>query len=164
MKKIALMIVALLSMTAVQAQENENKNQPREHKKMTVAERTDRLAKALELSDDQKTKVLELNKEYEKVLEGPSMRGPRPPKADGESGATAQNGQQRPERPQLTDAQREEMKQRFEKRQEYEKKLKEILTDDQYKKYQEMRPGRRGFGGRGGHRGPGRHGGPRPQF
>jgi hypothetical protein len=56
------------------------------------------------------------------------------------------------------------MKQRFEKRQEYEKKLKEILTDDQYKKYQEMRPGRRGFGGRGGHRGPGRHGGPRPQF
>jgi Spy/CpxP family protein refolding chaperone len=164
MKKIALMIVALLSMTAVQAQENENKNQPREHKQMTVAERTDRLAKTLELSDDQKTKVLELNKEYEKVLEGPSMRGPRPPKPDGESGATAQNGQQRPERPQLTDAQREEMKQRFEKRQEYEKKLKEILTDDQYKKYQEMRPGRRGFGGRGGHRGPGRHGGPRPQF
>ena len=38
------------------------------------------------------------------------------------------------------------------------------LTDDQYKKYQEMRPGRRGFGGRGGHRGPGRHGGSRPQF
>ena len=42
---------------------------------------------------------------------------------------------------------------------EYEEKLKEILTEDQYKKYQESRPGRRGFGG-------GRPGGrgPRPQF
>jgi Spy/CpxP family protein refolding chaperone len=51
------------------------------------------------------------------------------------------------------------MKQRMEKRKEYEEKLKEILTEDQYKKYQESRPGRRGFGG-------GRPGGrgPRPQF
>jgi Spy/CpxP family protein refolding chaperone len=165
MKKILLTMVALLSLTAVQAQESDNKQQQfRGPRQMTPEQMTERMSENLKLTDEQKTKVLELNKEYEKVLEGPSMRGPRPPKADGESGATAQNGQQRPERPQLTDAQREEMKQRFEKRQEYEKKLKEILTDDQYKKYQEMRPGRRGFGGRGGHRGPGRHGGPRPQF
>jgi hypothetical protein len=166
MKKIVLMMVALLSMTAVQAQESDKKQEQqfRGPKQVTPEQMTERMTNDLKLTDEQKTKVLALNKEYEKVIAGPQMRGHRPPKADGESGATAQNGQQRPERPQLTDAQREEMKQRFEKRQEYEKKLKEILTDDQYKKYQEMRPGRRGFGGRGGHRGPGRHGGPRPQF
>ena len=163
MKKIVLMMVALLSMTAVQAQESNN--QQSEHhfrgpRQMTPEQVTERMTNILKLTDEQKTKVLALNKEYEQVIGGPGMRGPRPGRDNGE----AQNGQQRPERPQLTDAQREEMKQRFEKRQEYEKKLKEILTDDQYKKYQEMRPGRRGFGGRGGHRGPGRHGGPRPQF
>ena len=157
MKKIVLMMVALLSMTAVQAQESD-KQQFRAPKQMTPEEMTERMGNELKLTDEQKTKVLALNKEYEKVIAGPGMRRPRPQKTDGESGATAQNDQKRPERPQMTDEQREEMKQRMEKRQEYEKKLKEILTEDQYKKYQESRP-RRGFGG-------GRPGGrgPRPQF
>lgn len=157
MKKIVLMMVALLSMTAVQAQESD-KQQFRGPKQMTPEEMTERMGNELKLTDEQKTKVLALNKEYEKVIAGPGMRRPRPQKTDGESGATAQNDQKRPERPQMTDEQREEMKQRMEKRQEYEKKLKELLTEDQYKKYQESRP-RRGFGG-------GRPGGrgPRPQF
>jgi Spy/CpxP family protein refolding chaperone len=169
MKKIVLMMVALLSMTAVQAQEsdnNKNQQQFRGPRQMTPEQMTERMTNDLKLNDEQKTKVLALNKEYEKVIAGPGMRGPRPQRPDGESGATAQNGQQRPERPQLTDEQREEMKQRMEKRQEYEKKLKEILTEDQYKKYQESRPGRRGFGrghGRGGRPGGFGHGGPRPQ-
>lgn len=158
MKKIVLMMVALLSMTAVQAQESDKK-QFRGPKQMTPEEMTERMSNDLKLTDEQKTKVLALNKEYEKVIGGPGMRGPRPQKPDGESGATAQNDQKRPERPQMTDEQRQEMKQRMEKRQEYEKKLKEVLTDDQYKKYQESRPRHRGFGG-------GRPGGrgPRPQF
>ena len=160
MKKIVLMMVALLSMTAVQAQESDNKQQQfRGPKQMTPEEMTERMSDNLKLTDEQKTKVLALNKEYEKVIAGPGMRGPRPQKPDGESGATAQNDQKRPERPQMTDEQREEMKQRMEKRQEYEKKLKEILTEDQYKKYQESRP-RRGFGGGR----PGGMRGPRPQF
>lgn len=161
MKKIVLMMVALLSMTAVQAQENEKNNnqQFRGPRQITPERMTERMSNDLKLTDEQKTKVLELNKEYEKVIAGPGMRGPRPQRPDGESGATAQKDQKRPERPQLTDEQRQEMKQRMEKRQEYEEKLKEILTEDQYKKYQESRPGRRGFGG-------GRPGGrgPRPQF
>ena len=172
MKKILLTMVALLSLTAVQAQESDNKQQPQQFRgprQMTPEQMTERMANDLKLTDEQKTKVLELNKEYEKVIAGPGMRGPRPQRPDGESSATAQNGQQRPERPQMTEEQREEMqknmKQRMEQRQEYEKKLKEILTEDQYKKYQESRPQRRGFG-----RGPGRRGGfggqggPRPQF
>jgi Spy/CpxP family protein refolding chaperone len=46
------------------------------------------------------------------------------------------------------------MQQRMEKRQEYEKKLKEILTDDQFKTYQEQQQQRRGRGGFGGPGGP----------
>ncbi len=171
MKKIVLMMVALLSMTAMQAQENDNKQQPRGPRQITPEQMTERMSDNLKLTDEQKTKVLALNKEYEKVIAGPGMRGPRPQRPDGESGASAQNGQQRPERPQMTEAQREkmqkEMQQRMEQRQEYEKKLKEILTEDQYKKYHESRPGRR----RDRHPGPGRRRadfggqrGPRPQF
>ena len=73
--------------------------------------------------------------------------GPRP---DAQTGAT--DKQQRPERPQLTDAQKEEMKKNFEKqmekRKEYDKKMQEVLTEAQYKKYKKHH--------RGGH-----HGGPR---
>lgn len=159
MKKIVLMMVALLSMTAVQAQDSDKKKEFRGPKQITPEEMTERLSDKLKLTDKQKTKVLALNKEYEKVIGGPGMRGPRPPKPDGESGATAQNDQKRPERPELTEAQKEEMKQRFEKRKEYEQKLKEILTEDQYKEYQQMRPKRRGHGHGHGH--PGGHG---PQF
>ena len=166
MKKILLTMVAILSMTAVQAQENDNQNQQfRGPRQITPEQMTDRMTNDLKLTDEQKTKVLALNKEYEKVIAGPGMRGPRPQRPDGESGATAQNNQQRPERPQMTEEQRQEMQKRMEQRQEYEKKLKEILTEDQYKQYQESRPQRRGFG-----RGPGRRGGfngqggPRPQF
>ena len=173
MKKIVLMMVALLSMTAMQAQENDNKQQSqfRGPRQITPEQMTERMSENLKLTDEQKTKVLELNKEYEKVLAGPGMRCPRPQRPDGESSATAQSERKRPERPQMTEEQREEMqknmKQRMEQRQEYEKKLKEILTEDQYKKYQESRPQRRGFGGpgRGGRRGGfGGQGGPRPQF
>ena len=171
MKKILLTMVALLSLTAVQAQESDNKQQPQQFRgprQMTPEQMTERMANDLKLTDEQKTKVLELNKEYEKVIAGPGMRGPRPQRPDGESSATAQNGQQRPERPQMTEEQRQEMQKRMEQRQEYEKKLKEILTEEQYKKYQKSRSQRRGFG-RGPGRGPrpggfGGQGGPRPQF
>jgi hypothetical protein len=53
--------------------------------------------------------------------------------------------------PQLTEEQRAQMQKNMEKRQEYEKKLQTILTEEQYQTYQQQRT-RRG-GGRG----------PRPQ-
>ena len=164
MKKIVMTMVALLTMTVAVAQNNENGQRP-EFKKPTPEEMTNRMAENLKLDDKQKSKVLALNKEYESVLMGgPGMgrgfgrgmgRGPRP---DGETGATRKNDQQkqRPQRPEMTDEQKAQMKANMEKRQEYDKKLKDILTDDQYKTYQEQhqRHGRGGFGGPRGHRGP----------
>ena len=152
-------MVALLTMTAAVAQNNENGQRP-EFKKPTPEEMTNRMADQLKLDDKQKSKVLDLNKEYESVLMGPGMgrgfgrgmgRGPRP---DGQTGASQNNDQQRPQRPQMTEEQRAQMQQMMEKRQEYDKKLKEILTDDQYKTYQEQHQRRGGRGGFGGPRGP----------
>ena len=159
-------MVALLSMTVMQAQNNDKceckkeqkEKRPVAPKAVTPEQRTDKMAKELSLTDAQKTKVLALNKEYQDVLKGPKMVGPRPPKpqTDAETGATQQ---QRPERPQLTDAQKAEMKQQKAKRDEYNKKLKSILNDEQYKKYEKAQK-RHGHHGHGGPGGP--HHGPRP--
>ena len=65
------------------------------------------------------------------------------------------------QRPDMTDAQKAEMKQQKAKREEYAAKLKKILNDDQYEKYEKMQKHHRGHGG------PGRHGcphGPRPMM
>lgn len=158
-------MAALLSMTVMQAQNNEKCECKKEHKapkELTAEQRTDMMTEKLSLTDAQKTKVLALNKEYQDVLKGPKMGGPRPqkPKADAETGATAQ--QQRPERPQMTDTQKAEMKQQKAKHEEYDKKLKSILNDDQYKKYQKMQK-HHGCHGHHGHGGSGRPHGPRPE-
>ena len=155
MKKILMTLVALLTMTAAVAQNNENGE--RRFQRPTPEDQTNRMAEQLKLDDKQKAKVLDLNKEYENVLMGGMGRGFG--RGQGGPGAGFQGGQQG-QRPELTEEQRAEMQkqmqQRMEKRQEYEKKLKEILTDDQFKTYQEQqqqRRGRGGFGGQGGPRG-----------
>ena len=169
MKKIVMTMVALLTMTAAVAQDNNSENRQRpEFKKPTPEEMANRMAESLKLDENQQKKVLELNKEYESVLAGPGMgrgfgRGQRGPRPDGQTGASQQNNQQqRPERPQMTEEQRAQFQQMMEKRQEYDKKLKEILTEDQYKTYQEQNQ-RRGRGGFGGPRRRGGFGGPRGQ-
>ena len=158
MKKIFLTMVALLSMTAMMAQDNNN-GERKAPKQLTPEEMTEKMATDLSLTAEQKAKVLDLQKEYQDINRGPrmgGMRGPRP-QADGQSGATGQ----RPERPQLTEEQKAEMQKRMERRREYNDKLKGILTAEQFEKYQKQfrhggpRPG--GFG-----RGP-RPGGPRPE-
>ena len=117
MKKFLMTMVALLTMTAAVAQDNDNRER-REFKKPTPEEMTNRMAEELNLDDQQKAKVLELNKEYESVLTGgPRMgRGPRGQRPDGETGATKKddNQQQRPQRPELTDEQRAQMQQHME--------------------------------------------------
>ena len=151
-------MVALLSMTAMMAQDNNN-GERKAPKQLTPEEMTEKMATDLSLTAEQKAKVLDLQKEYQDINRGPrmgGMRGPRP-QADGQSGATAQ----RPERPQLTEEQKAEMQKKMERRREYNDKLKGILTAEQFEKYQKQfrhggpRPG--GFG-----RGP-RPGGPRPE-
>ena len=137
MKKMILTLVALLSMTVVMAQ-NDNK-ELKAPKEVNPEEVTNRMVKELDLTADQKAKVLKLNTEYKDVLRGPGMgRGHRGgPRPDGQKGANEK--QQRPERPQLTDAQKKEMKENFEKqmekRKEYDKKMQEVLTEAQYKKF-----------------------------
>jgi Spy/CpxP family protein refolding chaperone len=159
MKKIVMTMVALLTMTVAVAQNNEN-GQRRGFQRQTPEEMTNRMADQLKLDDKQKSKVLDLNKEYESVLAGPGMGRGFGRGQGGPGGPGGFQGGQQGQRPQLTDEQRAEMQkmmqERMEKRQEYEKKLQKILTDDQFKTYQEQqqRRGRGGFGGgQGGPRG-----------
>lgn len=105
MKKTLMTMVALLTMTAAMAQDNDTKQRVAPQQP-TAEQMVEFMARDLELTDEQKTKLVELNKEYDQ-------------------------------------------------------KLKTILNEEQYKKYQQ-RYSRRG-GRRGGPRpgGP-QFGGPRP--
>lgn len=137
MKKMMMMLVALFSMTVAMAQ-NENGRQPR---KMDAATVTTMMTQKLGLNADQQKKVEALNKKYESVLR-PGFGGSRP----GKGGPRPQMGQgsaqdnSAGQRPELTEEQKAEMKQRFEQRAAYEKELKDILSEDQYKTYQQMPP------------------------
>ena len=132
MKKMMLMLVALFAMTVIMAQ-NANGRQPR---KMDAATVTTMMTQQLGLDADQQKKVEALNKKYESVLR-PGFGGPRPQK--GQDSVQDKNAGQRPE---PTEEQKAEMKQRFEQREAYEKELKGILSEDQYKTYLQMRPHR----------------------
>jgi Spy/CpxP family protein refolding chaperone len=124
MKKIIVMMVALLSMTTAMAQPSDRKAP----KKMTHQEMTTQMTSKLKLNDAQKAKVAALNKEYQDIL-----MPPEPPKnADGSRPEPPKNGDKAmPKKPDSK---------HMAKRQEYEKKLKQILTDEQYKNYQKMQP------------------------
>ena len=140
MKKIVLTMIAILSMTVAMAQNDDRRDGNRAPREITPEQRTENLAGRLNLNDDQKAKLLELNTEYKDVLGGPRWGGrnggnrPQRNESAGEG--------QRPQRPQMTEEQRAQWQERMKKRQEYEEKLKGILTEDQYKQYQEMRPQR----------------------
>lgn len=98
MKKIVLTLVTLLSMTTAMAQsdnQQQKANRP-EPKQPTPEMMVERMAKELNLTDDQKTKVLDLNKEYEarmkKILSADQykqyqqMRHPRGGRPGGQKG------------------------------------------------------------------------------
>ena len=125
MKKIILVMMALLTMTTAMAQPSDRKAP----KKMTHQEMTTQMTSKLKLNDAQKTKVAALNKEYQDILMPPEPpknadgSRPEPPKMHGDKGM--------PKKPDSK---------HMAKRQEYEKKLKSILTDVQYKTYQKMQP------------------------
>ena len=60
-------LVALLTMTAAVAQNSDNKER-KAPQQLTEEQKVEFLAKDLKLTDDQKTKLVELNKEYDKEL------------------------------------------------------------------------------------------------
>lgn len=158
MKKILMTMAALLSMTAAMAQQSDNTTERKAPQPPTAEEVTNRMAQSLGLSDDQKAKLLKLNTEYQDVLggRGGMGRGPRGPRPDGQTGATEKQPQKRErgERPQLSDEQKQQMAARMEKRRKYDAELKKILTDEQYKTFQQNNQRRFGRGGgrRGNHR------------
>lgn len=130
-------MVVAMAMTVAFAQNNDNRGERRGPRQMDATEMTNRMSERLGLNDKQKTQVLELNKDFVKTIEA-EMKNRR----------DAENDRQK---------QFETMRKNHEK---YESELKKILTDDQYKQYQQMR--QRPQGQRRG-RGFGRPGGPGPR-
>lgn len=130
MKKILLTMVALLSMTAVMAQDGDKKER-KAPKEFNAEEMTNRMADDLQLTAEQKAKVLDLNKDFVKDQK-----------------------EQMKERKEQMKERKEKRKEFGEKRKAYNEKLKSILTPEQYKKFQEKH--KHGHHGR-----PGHHGGPR---
>lgn len=138
MKKMVLMFVALMTIGSASAQTEGNKD----GMDSTRGDRTEWMVKELGLSAEQAEKVKELNAKYPELQRRGrghhGNRGPRPnmePRTDGNTGATAQAGE-RPQRPS-----REEMEKRFAERREkmeaYNNELKGILSEDQFKAYEE---------------------------
>lgn len=137
MKKAVLAFAIMLAATGAMAQDNNNGNNTQN--KRTKVDRTEQMTKKLGLSTEQAEKVKALNTEYSSLFQ---RGGQRPGGQKGEGMQQGQNSSQ--ERPQMTDEQKEkmqtEMKERQTKQAEYDKKLKAILSDSQYKTYQSMQP------------------------
>ncbi len=125
MKKISLLLVSLLMVAGMAMAQNQGRGGNRTPRE-TAQEMTDRMVKEYSLDDDQKSKLLEVNDQYLKDAQK------RYEAARGQAGNN-NNG----ERPQMTQEQREKMrKEMTEAREAYNKKVKEIFTEDQFKAYQ----------------------------
>lgn len=135
MKKILMTMVALLSMTVVMAQTNNGERKA--PKKMTHEEMTTQMTSQLKLTDAQKTKVAALNKEYQDYLMPEPPQKPEEANGQNTSGEKKAKGQKVGQKP---SGDKKPNGQNQAKRQEYEKKLKKILTDEQYQSYQKMGP------------------------
>lgn len=155
MKKIGLMMFALVAMlTGVSAQENGprgDRRGPRMDRETMVTRMTERQAERLGLNEEQTAKMKELNADYFAQME--QMRGGAPVKND----SIAPKKLTREERKALREANEEKMKTL---RTDYMAKVKEVLTEEQYAKFEKMekerpqgRPGGRRGGPRGGNRG-----------
>ena len=116
MKKIVLTMVALLMMSAAMAQNAtcECKDNHKGHKGFSPEKRVEMLAKKLGLTDEQKAKIIALDKEMMADMKANK------------------------------DVEENNKKERFEKlmkkQKEMDKKMKEILTAEQYAEYQNMKP------------------------
>ena len=117
--------------------------------RQTPAQVTDRMTEQLGLTDEQKGKVLELNTEYEDIVGfggfggGFPGGGPAGPPPQGFGGGGFGGGGFQP--PELTDEQKAKFAEMRQKREDYNAKLKEILTEEQYATYEKSR--QRGPGG-----------------
>ena len=119
-------------------------------------DRTKMMVEELKLDEAQAAKVKALNEKYADVLRGGHhgmhlrpQKMERKVQVDGETGATTQVENARMEKPQMDKkrADRPEMKKMMEERREkmqaYEEELKQILSEEQFKAYQENKKDRR---------------------
>lgn len=129
------MIVALVAtvMMSAPAMAQTNSGQ----KKLQKQNRTEQMVKELGLSEAQATKLKALEEKY-----GSKMGPGKGQKPSGNASQKQCGDKQQP--PQMTDAQKKEMETN---RAAYEKELKEILTDEQYKTYQTNQQNRKKQGG-----------------
>ncbi len=156
MKKAIMMTIVAVSLSfSAMAQEN-NPQRGRSFDPAEMAQRrTEMMAQRYGLDENQKTKLLDLNKQYSDVMMPMMGRpgGPRggmnngqrrpqgPPPAmqgdnkapEGQAKEGVSNGEQRPPRPGRGPGFNRPDP---EKMQKYEAGLKEILTEEQYSKYQ----------------------------
>ena len=120
MKKIVLTMLAMMAFGSLMAQDNKDAEQ-RAPKKMTPEEMTERMTKELDLNEDQQAKVLDLNKEYEDVINHPAMhkgsRGPRP-----EGKMKKADGMRKPEAKQKAEAKEQKAEAKEKKAEAKEKK------------------------------------------
>jgi Spy/CpxP family protein refolding chaperone len=149
MKKVIIAFAALLTMSTVaMAQEGfqgENKGKKFDRTEM-IQKRTDRMVKEFGLNETQAKKLLELNTEYAGKMGGPRMGrgGNRGPHNGEGNDSTMHKRMPMPPRDSLNNAPRpnkEEMEKHMKEmktnREAYETELKKIMTDEQYKNYQE---------------------------
>ena len=152
MRKVILAIVAVMTMTAAQAQDGNRQRGERRQFDRTemVKQRTDNVAKKYGLTQEQTDKLLELNTKYADKMGGRmgGQRGRRPGARPGGFGG-GQNGGQRPE---LTEEQKQQMetarKEREDAMKQYDEELQKIMTPEQYEAYKADEAKRRQEGGR----------------
>jgi periplasmic protein CpxP/Spy len=125
MKKTGLVLLALLAFTVVTVAQNRGSGNfdPKEMAKR----QTEQLTEELDLNKDQQKKVLELNEKYSEKMSAMFQ--------DMRSGG----------------GDREAMREKMGKmREEQNKEMKKLLTEDQYKKYEKYLEERRSSRGQGG--------------
>ena len=152
MKKVILALVAVMTMTAAQAQDgNRQRGERRQFDRTEMLKnRTDEVAKKYGLTKEQADKLLELNTKYADKMGGRmgGPRGRRPGARPGGFGGGQNNGQ----RPELTEEQKQQMeaarKEREEAMKQYDEELQKIMTPEQYESYKAVEAKRRQEGGR----------------
>lgn len=151
MKKVVLtMFAAVMISASVSAQGNEAAgNRPRFDRAEMVKHQTERMVKEYGLNEAQGEKLLVLNEKYAGKLRMGGFGGPRGPrggqggarperKVDGQTGASAQQGgaqtekRERPTREQMEARLKEEQA----TREAYNAELREILSEEQYSRFE----------------------------
>ena len=164
MKRIIIALVALFTIATTSMAQTDNTRRERPSKEEMAKQRTEAMVKQYELNDDQQAKLLELNTKYAEKLPPMFMRrhhGPRPERVRPE-GVTPDNNVKHAPRMEMNSDFEQKRKEMKEAQEAYDNELKGIMTEEQFKKYQEesqkMRRGPRGpQGPRGNH-------GPRPEM